>query len=289
MIYNNITELIGKTPVIHLEENLYAKLEYFNPGGSIKDRTALFMLNAMEIKSDTIIIEPTSGNTGIGIAMICAAKGIKCKIIMPDTMSIERIRIIKAYGAEVILTDGKKGMKGAIEKAHELLQYPNHVMCSQFTNMANVNAHKFTTALEIIEDIETLDYFVSGIGTGGTITGTSEILKLHYPDIKIIAIEPDTSPVLTKNIAGSHKIQGIGAGFKPGILNMELIDKVETISYDDAVCAARKLATKYGILAGFSGGANYHIAQEIAQKVTGNVLFIVPDNGERYLSTELYN
>ncbi|OOB77863.1 MAG: cysteine synthase A [Epulopiscium sp. Nuni2H_MBin003] len=293
MIYNNIYELIGRTPVVKLEENevtVYAKLEFFNPAGSVKDRIAKSMIEALSIEEGTTIVEATSGNTGIAIAMTCAAKKIKCVIVMPETMSIERRKIIKAYGAEIILTEGAKGMRGALERAKELVESKGYTMLSQFINAANVEAHKNTTATEIIEDFDTLDYFVAGIGTGGTITGNGEVLKKHYADIKIIGIEPDTSAVLTTGTPGAHKIQGIGAGFKPEILNLDVVDEIKTIAYDDAVSFARKLATQYGILAGFSGGANYKIAYDIAKKAGKNkkVLFVVPDNGERYLSTPLY-
>ncbi|WP_010168141.1 PLP-dependent cysteine synthase family protein [Candidatus Epulonipiscium viviparus] len=288
MIYSNITELVGKTPVVRLKENLYAKLEYFNPGGSIKDRIAKAMLEDVKTTDDIVIIEPTSGNTGIGIAMICAAMQIRCKIIMPDTMSIERRKIISAYGAEIILTEGKQGMKGAIAKAEELLKNPNYKMCSQFTNRANAAAHYLNTAVEIMEDFLTLEYFVAAIGTGGTITGVAHKLKDYYENLKIVGIEPEASPFLTKGIAGPHKIQGIGAGFKPAILDLQAIDKIETVTLEDAVEAAREMGTKYGILPGFSGGANYFVAREIAKTARGNVLFVVPDNGERYLSTDLY-
>ncbi len=289
MVYNNILELIGKTPVVRLEENLYAKLEYFNPGGSIKDRIAKSMLEEMNITKDTVIIEPTSGNTGIGIAMICAALKIKCKIIMPESMSLERRSIILGYGAEIVLTKKEKGMKGSIEEAEAMLKRdPNYKMCSQFTNLENVAAHFSTTAVEIMEDFETLEYFIAAIGTGGTITGVGSRLKSKYEDIKIIGIEPDTSPFLTEHKSGPHQIQGIGAGFKPDILDLNVIDKIETISLKEASEHARELGRNYGILAGFSGGANYAIAKQIASQNKGNVLFIVPDNGERYLSTDLY-
>ncbi len=298
MIYNNVFEMIGNTPIIKLktDENsadLYAKLEFFNPGGSVKDRVAFQMIEAIKdkINENTVLVEPTSGNTGIGIAMVCASLGIKCKLVMPETMSVERRKILKAYGAEIILTSGAKGMAGAIEKADEISKKENHIMLSQFTNENNVLAHKLTTAKEIIKDFNDLDYFIAAIGTGGTITGVSSELKLRYPFIKTIGVEPSASPFLTKGEKGPHKIQGIGAGFQPEILNRDIIDEILTVSNEDAIEYAKKLGTDYGILAGFSGGANYFIAQEIAKQAGKGrkVLFVIPDNGERYLSTELYN
>ncbi len=297
MIYNNIYETIGKTPVVEIKTdensaNLYAKLEYFNPGGSIKDRIAFEMIDALKdkINENTVLVEPTSGNTGIGIAMISAALCLKCVLVMPETMSIERRKILKAYGAEIVLTEGAKGMGGAISKAEELAKLDNHIMLSQFENENNVLAHKKTTAKEIIEDFDDLDYFVAAIGTGGTITGNGIELKSKFSHINIIGVEPKDSPFLTQGVKGPHKIQGIGAGFKPTILDSSVIDEVATISNEDAIFYARKLGKDYGILAGFSGGANFKIALDVAKKAGKDkkVLFIVPDNGERYLSTELY-
>ncbi len=297
MIYNNIYEIIGKTPIIKLksDENsadLYAKLEFFNPGGSVKDRVAFQMIEAIKdkINENTVLVEPTSGNTGIGIAMVCASLGIKCILVMPETMSIERRKILKAYGAQIILTKGSEGMAGAINMAEALAQKENHIMLSQFTNENNVLAHRNTTAKEIFEDFTDLDYFVAAIGTGGTITGVSTELKLKYPFITTVGVEPTSSPFLTKGEKGAHKIQGIGAGFAPSILNRDIIDEIHTVSDDEAMQFARKLGTDYGILAGFSGGANFCIASNIAKKIGKGkkVLFILPDNGERYLSTELY-
>ncbi|OOB78238.1 MAG: cysteine synthase A [Epulopiscium sp. Nele67-Bin001] len=299
MIYNNLFELIGNTPIVKINDpevsgQLYAKLEFFNPGGSVKDRAALYMISGLKqkgiITDSTTIVEPTSGNTGIGVAMVAAALKVKCKLVMPESMSLERRAILKGYGAELVLTSAKDGMGGAIAKAKELAELDNHVILSQFTNGDNVLAHKSTTAKEIIRDFDKLDYFVAAIGTGGTITGVGEILKEHYKDITLISIEPETSPILTQGVKGPHKIQGIGAGFKPDILNLDIIDKILTISDEDAMQYARKLGAEHGILAGFSGGANYKIAYDIAKEASADtkVLFIVPDNGERYLSTALY-
>ncbi|OON99349.1 MAG: cysteine synthase A [Epulopiscium sp. Nele67-Bin004] len=299
MIYNNLFELVGNTPVIRVNApevtgQLYAKLEFFNPGGSVKDRAALYMIDALKkqgtINDETTIVEPTSGNTGIAVTMLAASFGIKCKIVMPESMSIERRHIMQAYGAELVLTAAADGMGGAIAKAKELTTQPNHIMLGQFENQNNVVAHKSTTAKEVIADFDTLDYFVAGIGTGGTITGTGEVIKEHYKNIQIVGVEPEASPILTKGTKGPHKIQGIGAGFKPEILNLDVIDEVRTIADEDAIQFARKLGTEQGILAGFSGGANYKIAYDIAKTATPDtkILFIVPDNGERYLSTILY-
>ncbi len=300
MIYNNIYETIGKTPVVKISgdensANIYAKLEFFNPGGSVKDRVACQMIMSLKesgkINSETVIVEPTSGNTGIGISMICSALGIKCKITIPETMSAERMKIMSAYGTELVLTEGKKGMPGAIEKAKELALLDNHIILGQFDNFDNVMAHKLTTAKEICDDFDgmNLDAFVAGIGTGGTVTGNGEVLKEKFGDIKIVGVEPFSSPFLSKGEKGPHKIQGIGAGFKPSILDLDVLDEIITVTNDDAISYARKLAQK-GILIGYSGGANYKAAVEMAEKLGKgkNVLFIVPDNGERYLSTDLY-
>ncbi len=300
MIYNNIYETIGKTPVIKLktDENsadIYAKLEFFNPGGSVKDRVAYQMIMSLKeagkINSDTVMVEPTSGNTGIGIAMICSALGIKCKIVIPETMSAERMKIMSAYGAELVLTEGSKGMPGAIAKATELTETENHIMLAQFDNFDNVIAHKLTTAKEICEDFADikLDAFVAGIGTGGTVTGNGVVLKEKFPEIKIVGVEPFSSPFLSKGQKGPHKIQGIGAGFKPQILDLDILDEIITVTNEDAKDYARKFSEN-GILIGFSGGANYRAALKMAEKLGKgkNVLFIVPDNGERYLSTDLY-
>ncbi len=299
MIYKNIYETIGKTPVLEFEKNLYGKLEYFNPAGSVKDRIALSMIEAMidELEEDLLtnkeinIVEPTSGNTGIAIAMICASKGLKSVMVMPETMSVERRKLIEAYGSKIVLTDGALGMSGAIEKARELCKEDNYIMLSQFENRFNYIAHENTTSLEIIEDFKDigLDYLVCGIGTGGTITGTSRILKEYFKDIKIIGVEPINSPFLTQGTKGKHKIQGIGAGFKPDILNLDYIDEIRTIKDEEAMEYARKSAVEKGVLIGISSGAVYKVASDILLELENkNILFIAPDNGERYLSTELY-
>lgn len=300
MIYTNIYETIGNTPIVKLKTpdnmaNIYAKLEFFNPGGSVKDRIASNMIFALLndgiITQNSTIIEPTSGNTGIGIAMICSSLGLKCILTMPESMSIERRKILKAYGATLVLTDASKGMAGAIEKAIELSALENHVLLSQFQNPYNPKAHANSTALEIIKDFpQGLSTFVSGIGTGGTITGVSSILKHHFNDMKIIGVEPENSPFLTKGVKGPHKIQGIGAGFKPEVLDLTNITDIFTVSDDDAITFAKKCALENGILLGFSGGAAFKIAFEIAKTLdnTQNILFIAPDNGERYISTTLF-
>lgn len=304
MIYNSIYETIGNTPILKLNNNfnnsidIYAKLEYFNPAGSIKDRIALSMINNVISNlnntdiNDIIIVEPTSGNTGIGIAMICSSLGIKSILVMPETMSIERRKIISAYGSEIILTPANLGMKGSIDKANEIANKKNHILLSQFDNNFNVLAHKKNTSLEIIEDFKNigLDVFISGIGTGGTITGTSKILKEYFPDIKIIGVEPTNSPFLSKGTKGSHKIQGIGAGFKPSILDLTYIDEIVTVDDEDAFKYARKIAKEQGVLVGISSGASYKVALDFSKKIgeNKNILFIAPDNGERYLSTDLY-
>lgn len=303
MIYDNITNLIGKTPIIKLNKlqsedmaDIYLKLESFNPGGSIKDRIALNMIEEMEkrfeIKPGYTLVEPTSGNTGIGLAMISAYKGYEMILVMPDTMSTERRNLLKAYGAKLILTDGKLGMKGAIEKAKEIvLNNKNHVLIGQFENMDNKNAHIKTTAKEILKDFSSLDAFVAGVGTGGTISGVSEVLKKYYKDIDIIAIEPKDSAVLSGQKSGSHKIQGIGAGFIPNILNVEVIDDIVRVSNEEAINTMKLLARKEGILSGISSGAALFGALKIAKKLGKgkNVLVILPDTGERYLSGGVFN
>ncbi|WXR60423.1 cysteine synthase A [Peptostreptococcaceae bacterium AGR-M142] len=303
MIYDNITNLIGKTPIIKLNKlqsedmaDIYLKLESFNPGGSIKDRIALNMIEEMEkrfeIKPGYTLVEPTSGNTGIGLAMISAYKGYEMILVMPDTMSTERRNLLKAYGAKLILTDGKLGMKGAIEKAKEIvLNNKNHVLIGQFENMDNKNAHIKTTAKEILKDFSSLDAFVAGVGTGGTISGVSEVLKKYYKDIDIIAIEPKDSAVLSGQKSGSHKIQGIGAGFIPNILNVEVIDDIVRVSNEEAINTMKLLARKEGILSGISSGAALFGALKIAKKLGKGkkVLVILPDTGERYLSGGVFN
>ena len=299
-IYNNILETIGSTPLVKINKltggNVFAKLEYFNPAGSIKDRAALNMILGAEkrglIKKDTEIIEPTSGNTGIGLALVCAVKGYKLTIVMPDSMSVERQKLMKAYGAKLVLTDGKLGMKGAIDKAFELQkENPNSYIPQQFENPDNFLAHYYTTAKEIIKDTQgKVDIFVAGIGTGGTITGIAKKLKEYNSNIKVIGVEPFSSPYLTKKTSGIHKIQGIGAGFCPSILNLTLIDEIITVKDEDAINMTVELAKKEGIFAGISAGANVFAAIEEAKKdFKKNIVVIIPDTGERYLSSGVFN
>lgn len=304
-IANNTAELIGNTPLVRLnriaagiDATIVCKLEYFNPAHSVKDRIAVSMLDALEaqgrIKPDTIILEPTSGNTGIGLAMVCAARGIKCAFIMPETMSRERKLILKAYGAELILTPGPEGMPGAIKKAEEMASAdPRYVIAQQFENPANVEIHRKTTAEEVWNDTDgQVDIFVSGIGTGGTITGVGEVLKARKPGMQIIAVEPDASPVLSGGERGPHPIQGIGAGFVPPILNTEIYDEVIRVKNDDALGTARLLATSEGLLVGISSGAAVWAAMEVAKRPENKgklIVVVVPSFGERYLSTVLYS
>lgn len=300
MIYNNIVETIGKTPVIKLKPvgedfaDIYVKLEMFNPGGSTKDRAALNMIKTMldkgDLKKGDTIVEPTSGNTGIGAAMIGASLGIKIVLVMPETMSVERRKLLAAYGAELVLTEGAKGMKGAIEKARELVEEKGFVMLSQFDNEANPLAHKNTTALEILGDFDKLDAFVAGVGTGGTLTGVGEALKESFGNVKLVAVEPEASPVISGGMAGPHKIQGIGAGFIPKNLKVELIDEIIQISNEEAFEGARALARREGILVGISSGAAYQAALRVAKSLGKGkrVLFMAPDTGERYLSMEVF-
>lgn len=302
-IYQSITELIGQTPVVKLNKvvpensaEVYVKLEFFNPGGSVKDRIALKMIEAAEkdgkLKAGDTIVEPTSGNTGVGLAMVGAAKGYKVVIVMPDTMSIERRKLILAYGAELILTSGSEGMKGAIAKATELSQQANHFMPLQFNNPANSAVHRETTGKEIQEVFgeKGLDAFVAGVGTGGTITGAGQELKQANPSLKIYAVEPKESPVLQGGQHSPHKIQGIGAGFVPEILDTDIYEQVLEVSSEDALKTAREVGAKEGILVGISAGAAIYSAIKVAQELGAGkkVLAIVPDNGERYLSTALY-
>lgn len=302
MIYNNIIETIGKTPVIKLNNlgldesyaDIYVKLESFNPGGSVKDRAAYFMIKDLEekniIKKGDFIVEATSGNTGIGLAMVASSLGYNAIFVMPETMSEERRKLMKAYGAEIILTEGSKGMKGSIEKANELAQKDNHFMISQFTNFSNPKAHEITTANEIMSDFESLDAFISAVGTGGTITGTAKRFKEMNYDTKVIAVEPKDSPVLSGGSPSPHKIQGIGAGFIPKILDLSLVDEIVTVSNEEAFSNSRLMATKEGILVGISSGAALSAAIRVAKELGKGkkILFISADNGERYLSTELY-
>lgn len=301
---NSITELVGRTPIVKLnrqtsenEGTVWVKLEYFNPGSSVKDRIALAMIEAAEkdgrLKPGGTIIEPTSGNTGIGLAMIAAAKGYRAILVMPETMSLERRKLLRAYGAELVLTPGPEGMKGAIAKAKSLAEENGYFLPQQFENEANVEVHRLTTGPEIVEAFEgvKLDAFVSGIGTGGTITGAGSVLKEKYPEIEIIAVEPQDSPVLSGGNPGPHKIQGIGAGFVPKILNTEIYNSIITVSNEDAFETARRVGREEGILCGISSGAAIYAAIQTAKRLGkgSNVLAVVPSNGERYLSTALYN
>ena len=305
--FNNIAELIGKTPVLklnklkdklNLKANLFVKLESFNPAGSAKDRIALYMLkDAKEkglINSETVIIEPTSGNTGIGLAALCSYFGYKLILTMPETMSVERRNLISAYGAEIVLTEGKMGMKGAIAKAKELAESnKNSFIPSQFTNQSNPKAHFETTGPEIWEDMDgNIDYFVAGVGTGGTISGVGKYLKSKNPKIKITAVEPSTSPVLSKGVSGAHKIQGIGAGFVPETLDTKIYDDIMPIDNEVAFEYANKLAKTEGILVGISSGAALAAGVEIAKKDENkdkNIVVFLPDGGEKYLSTGVFS
>ncbi len=305
-IYKNIAELVGRTPLLEAgnfgkkfapDATILAKLEYFNPAGSVKDRVAKeIIFDALEkgaLTKDSVIIEPTSGNTGIGLSAIAASLGIRIIITMPETMSVERRNLMKAYGAELVLTDGAKGMKGAIEKAEELAaKIPNSLIAGQFVNPLNPKAHRETTGPEIWEDTEgKVDIFVAGVGTGGTISGTGEYLKEKNPAVKIVAVEPADSPVLSEGRSGAHKIQGIGAGFVPEVLNTEIYDEVIRVESQDAFAMGREFARCEGILVGISSGAALHAAAELAGR-TGNagkvIAVLLPDTGDRYLSTEMF-
>lgn len=305
-IVKNLIELIGNTPLVELanykkdnklQANLIAKVEYFNPAGSVKDRVGLAMLEEAEkngiINKDTVIIEPTSGNTGVGLALAAGIKGYKLLITMPESMSIERRKMLKAYGAELVLTPAAQGMKGAIEKAEELnKEIENSFIPQQFNNPANADAHENTTAEEIWRDTDgKVDIFVAGVGTGGTITGVGRGLKKKNPNIKIIAIEPKDSAVLSGEQSGPHKIQGIGAGFIPGVLDTNIIDEIVKVSNDDSYEAAREVAKTEGLLVGISSGAALYAAKEIAKKEENkdkNIVVLLPDTGSRYLSTDLF-
>lgn len=302
MIYNGILELVGKTPVLKVnslvEENsaeVYVKLEKFNPGGSVKDRAALGMIEKAEkeglLKPGVTIVEPTSGNTGIGLAMIGKLKGYKVIIIMPETMSKERRDLIKAYGAELVLTEGSKGMKGAIEKALEYEKQGGYFIPQQFENIANPEKHYATTAEEIFEDINDLNYFISGVGTGGTVTGVGKNLKEKISGLKVVAVEPSKSPVLSGGNPGAHKIQGIGAGFVPGNYDSSIIDEVVQVTDEDAFKTAKDFAAQEGVLIGISSGAAVFAAIELAKKVGKGkkILAIAPDGGEKYISMGLYD
>ena len=304
-IYKSLTELVGKSPILeltHIEEaeglkaTVLAKLEYFNPAGSVKDRIAKQMIEDAEadgkLGPGSTIIEPTSGNTGIGLAAIAAARGYRIIITMPETMSIERRKLMKAYGAELVLTEGAKGMKGAIAKAEELAQeIPNSFIPGQFVNPSNPKAHRLTTGPEIYEDTEgKVDIFVAGVGTGGTLTGVGEYLKSKNSDVKVVAVEPQDSPVLSEGRAGAHKIQGIGAGFVPDTLNTEIYDEIIPVSNDDAFAVGREIGAKEGILVGISAGAAAFAAIQLAKRPENEgktIVVLLPDTGDRYLSTPL--
>lgn len=305
-IYTSADQLIGRTPLLELrglekeyglKAKLLAKLEYFNPAGSVKDRVAKEMIDDAEksgkLKKGSVIIEPTSGNTGIGLACVAAARGYELIIVMPDSMSVERRQIMKAYGAKLVLSEGAKGMTGAIAKAEELsAQLPDSLIMGQFVNPANAKAHRLTTGPEIYEDTDgAVDIFVAGVGTGGTITGTGEYLKAKNPDIRVVAVEPKTSAVLSGEPAGAHKLQGIGAGFVPEVLNTEIYDEIFPVSNEDAFDIARKIGRKEGVLVGISSGAAAYAAIELAKRPENegkNIVVLLPDTGDRYLSTELF-
>ena len=306
-IYKTADELIGKTPLLELshieneyklEANIIAKVEYFNPAGSVKDRIAKKMIDEAikegKINKDTVLIEPTSGNTGIGLASVAAAKGLKLIVTMPETMSVERRNIIKAYGAEIVLTEGAKGMKGAIEKANELAkEYPNSFIPGQFDNPNNPKVHFETTGPEIYEDTDgKVDIFVAGVGTGGTITGVGAYLKSKNKDLKVVAVEPESSPVLSEGKSGPHKIQGIGAGFVPKVLDTSIYDEIIRVSNEDAFATGKLIGKKEGILVGISSGAAVFAAIELAKKEENkgkNIVVLLPDTGDRYLSTPMFS
>ena len=305
-IYTSADQLIGKTPLLELshiekaeklEAKLLAKLEYFNPAGSVKDRIAKAILDDAEasgkLKPDSVIIEPTSGNTGIGLASVAAARGYRIIIVMPETMSVERRQLMKAYGAELVLSDGAKGMKGAIAKAEEIAaQTPGSFIPGQFVNPANPKAHYETTGPEIWEDTDgRVDIFVAGVGTGGTVTGVGQYLKSKNPDVKVVAVEPASSPVLSKGVAGAHKIQGIGAGFVPDVLDTKVYDEVIAVENDDAFATGRLIGRKEGVLVGISSGAAVYAALQLAKRPENagkNIVVLLPDTGDRYLSTPLF-
>ena len=305
-IYTSADQLIGRTPLLELthieqeeklEAKILAKLEYFNPAGSVKDRIAKSIIDDAErsgaLKPGATLIEPTSGNTGIGLASVAAARGYKLIIVMPDTMSVERRQLIKAYGAELVLSEGAKGMKGAIAKANELAaQIPGSFIPGQFVNPANPKAHFETTGPEIYQDTDgQVDIFVAGVGTGGTITGTGEYLKSKKPDVKVVAVEPATSPVLSQGVAGPHKIQGIGAGFVPDVLNTKVYDEIITVTNEDAFATGRTVGKKEGVLVGISSGAAVWAAIQLAKRPENKgktIVALLPDTGDRYLSTPLF-
>ena len=306
VIYTSADQLIGKTPLLeltHIEKKhnlkakIFAKLEYFNPAGSVKDRIAKAMIDDAEqkglLKEGSVIIEPTSGNTGIGLASVAAARGYRIIIVMPETMSVERRQIMKAYGAELVLTDGTKGMKGAIEKADELSkEIPNSFIPGQFVNEANPKAHFETTGPEIFEDTDgNVDFFVAGVGTGGTITGVGKYLKSRLPEVKVVAVEPKSSAVLSTGAAGPHKIQGIGAGFVPKVLDTDIYDEIIPVENEDAFAMGKEVGRNEGVLVGISSGASLWAAIEVAKRPENegkNIVVLFPDTGDRYLSTPLF-
>jgi len=302
-VVDNVTDLIGKTPLIRLQRlvkpgmaNIYVKVESFNPGGSVKDRIAWGMIKDAEERGVLLpggtIVEPTSGNTGIGLAMIAAARGYRLLVVMPDSLSVERRMLMSAYGAEFVLTPGAQGMNGAITEAKRLLnENPDYFMPQQFENPANPEAHRKSTALELLDQLEDIHAFVAGIGTGGTVTGVGEILKAHLPEIQIIGAEPASSPVISGGKPGPHKIQGIGAGFIPQVLNKEILDQVIQVSNEDAMDTARRMAREEGLLVGISSGAAVSAALQVAATLGEgkNLVVLAPDTGERYLSTELFS
>lgn len=306
VIYTSADQLIGKTPLLeltHIEKKhnlkakIFAKLEYFNPAGSVKDRIAKAMIDDAEqkglLKEGSVIIEPTSGNTGIGLASVAAARGYRIIIVMPETMSVERRQIMKAYGAELVLTDGTKGMKGAIEKADELSkEIPNSFIPGQFVNEANPKAHFETTGPEIFEDTDgNVDFFVAGVGTGGTITGVGKYLKSRLPEVKVVAVEPKSSAVLSTGVAGPHKIQGIGAGFVPKVLDTDIYDEIIPVENEDAFAMGKEVGRNEGVLVGISSGAALWAAIEVAKRPENegkNIVVLFPDTGDRYLSTPLF-
>ena len=301
-VVDSITDLIGQTPLVRLRRvvkpgmaNVFVKVESFNPGGSIKDRIALGMIRDAEergaLRSGGTIVEPTSGNTGIGLAMIAAARGYRLIVVMPDTMSVERRMLMAAYGAEFVLTPGAEGMNGAIKEAKRLVaENPDYFLPQQFENPANPEAHRRSTALELLEQLNGIDAFVAGIGTGGTITGVGEIIKARLPELKIIGVEPTSSPVISGGKPGPHKIQGIGAGFVPEVLNKSIIDELIQVSNESAYELTRRLAREEGLLVGISSGAAISAALQVAERLGEgkNVVVIAPDTGERYLSTDLF-
>ena len=305
-LYKSALELVGNTPLLeinnfkkenNLDANIFAKLEYFNPAGSVKDRIAKAIIedaeNAGKLKNGSVIIEPTSGNTGIGLASVAAVKGYRIIIVMPDTMSVERRNLMKAYGAELVLTEGAKGMKGAIAKAEELSkEIPNSFIAGQFTNPVNPKTHLETTGPEIWNDLDgKVDVFIAGVGTGGTVSGTGKYLKSKNPDIKIVAVEPETSPVLSKGVAGAHKIQGIGAGFVPDTLDTDIYDEVIAVPNDEAFATGKAFPKQEGVLVGISSGAALWAAKELAKRPENkgkNIVVLLPDSGDRYLSTPMF-